>query len=298
MNIRQIEAFQAVMASGSVTRAGERLSISQPAVSQLIGQFERHCGFKLFERQGSKILPTREAEVLYGEVQRMFVGVAQIDRVASALREQSWGAMCVAGFPAITRRMIPGMICSFIQERPDAHFRVEMLRSRIVIDAVATQHADVGFSVIPGDRSEVESLLLHRLPARCILHEHHPLAGNETIHAADLTGETFVSLGPQDSSRSRIDRIFDDLNIPRRLRIEAGESETTFSFVAAGMGIAVVDPISAHNNQYREIVIRKFEPVVEFEIWLIRPKARRALNLTDAFVAHAMDQLQEFSLRF
>jgi DNA-binding transcriptional LysR family regulator len=296
LNIRQIEAFQAVMAAGSVTRAGQRMSISQPAVSQLIAQFERHCGFKLFERQGSKILPTREAEVLYGEVQRMFVGVAQIDRVASALREQSWGAMCVAGFPAITRRMIPDMICKFTETRVDAHFRVESLRSRIVIDAVATQHADIGFSVIPGDRSEVESMLLHRLPAYCILHERHPLAERETIHAADLANESFVSLGPQDSSRNKIDRIFDDLNIPRRLRIEAGESETTFSFVAAEMGVAVVDPISVHNNQYNEVVVRKFEPIVEFEIWLIRPKARRPLNLTEAFVKHALDYLGRFSV--
>jgi DNA-binding transcriptional LysR family regulator len=296
LNIRQIEAFQAVMSAGSVTRAGERLSISQPAVSQLIAQFERHCGFKLFERQGSKILPTREAEVLYGEVQRMFVRVAQIDRVASALREQSWGAMCVAGFPAITRRMIPDMICKFTEGRPDAHFRVESLRSRIVIDAVATQHADIGFSVIPGDRSEVESTLLHRLPAYCILHKRHPLAGRETIHAKDLANEPFVSLGPQDSSRNKIDRIFDDLQIPRRLRIEAGESETTFSFVAAEMGVAVVDPISVYNNQYDEVVVRKFVPAVEFDIWLIRPKARRPLNMTEAFVKHALDYLANYSV--
>ncbi len=285
------------MSTGSVTRAGERLSISQPAVSQLIAQFERHCGFKLFERQGSKIAPTREAEALYTEVQRMVVGVAQIDRVATALREQSWGALCVAGFPAITRRMIPEIVYGFMDARPDAHFRVESMRSRALIDAVAAQHADIGFSVIPGDRSEVESVLLHALRAQCILHESHPLAQKETIAAADLAGLPFVSLGPQDLSRNRIDRVFDDLKIPRHLRVEAGESETTFSFVAANKGVAVVDPISAANNQFTQVVIREFEPCVKFDLWLIRPKARRPLNLTEAFVEYALDYMAEFASR-
>ena len=295
MNVRQIEAFQAVMATGSVTRAGERMNISQPAVSQLIAQFERHCGFALFDRQGSKIAPTREAEALYAEVQRMFVGVAQIDRVASALREQSFGALCVAGFPAIARRMIPEIVCAFMSRRPEAHFRIESMRSRHLIDAVATQNADIAFSVIPGDRPEVESRLLHRLRASCILHQTHPLAGKGVIHANDLEGEAFVSLGPQDTSRNRIDRVFDNLGVKRRLRVEAGESETTFSIVAANAGVAVVDPFSATNNQYREVVVRPFEPVVEFDIWLIRPKARRPLNMTEAFVDQALAHLARFA---
>ena len=295
MNVRQIEAFRAVMTVGSVTRAGERLSISQPAVSQLIAQFERHCGFRLFERQGSKLAPTREAQALFAEVERMFVGVGQIARVATALRDQSWGALSIAAFPAIARRVVPDILWSFCRDRPDTRFRVESMRSRSLIDAVATQHVDIGFSFLPSDRPEVESTHLHRLRGLCILPAGHHLAKRPYIDAHDLAEEDFISLGPQDHSRFIIDRIFDERKIQRRMRIEAGQSETAFSFVGAGAGVAVVDPISAYNNTNPDVVIRPFSPAVEFDIWLIRPKAARSFNLVESFVAHALAELQRFA---
>ncbi|ALG72943.1 LysR family transcriptional regulator [Azospirillum thiophilum] len=295
MNVRQIEAFQAVMASGSVTRAGERLSISQPAVSQLIAQFERSCGFRLFNRQGSKITPTREAEALYNEVQRMFIGVGQIARVATALRDQNWGSVSLGAFPAIARRVLPDIVWGFCEAHPDTRFRLESMRSRSLIDAVAAQHVDFGLSILPGDRPEVVSAHLHRLRGVCILPAGHHLADRQTIHAHDLANEDFVSLGPQDHSRFMIDRVFDELKVTRRSRIEAGQSETAFSFVAAKAGVAVVDPISAFNNDDTRIVVRRFEPTVEFDIWLIRPKAARSFNLVDSFVSFTLERLDLFA---
>jgi len=295
MNVRQIEAFRAVMTTGSVTRAGERLSISQPAVSQLIAQFERHCGFRLFERQGSKLAPTREAQALFSEVERMFVGVGQIARVATALRDQTWGALSIAAFPAIARRVLPEIIWSFCQARLDTRFRFESMRSRSLIDAVAAQHVDVGFSILPGDRPEVESTHLHRLRGLCIMPSEHRLARAACVQAEDLAEADFISLGPQDHSRFMIDRLFEERKISRRLRLEVGQSETAFSFVAAGAGIAIVDPISAYNNTDARITARPFEPAVEFDIWLIRPKAARSFNLIERFVEHALTQLQDFT---
>ncbi|MBC5767247.1 LysR substrate-binding domain-containing protein [Ramlibacter albus] len=297
-NARQIEAFQAVMATGSVTRASERLNVTQPAVSQLIAQFERQCGFRLFERHGGKLAPTREAHALYAEVERMFLGVRQIMRVAAALRDHSWGVVSIAAFPAIARRVIPDIIWSFCENKPDTRFRIESMRSRGLIDAVATQQVDIGLSVLPGDRPEVESTRIHRLRGLCILPATHRLRKAKAVRPEDLAGEEFISLGPQDHSRFMIDRIFDERKIERRIRIEVGQSETAFTFVGAGAGVAVVDPISVYNNSDERIVARPFEPAVEFDVWLIRPRASHASNLVEGFVAHAMKQLDDLAKVF
>lgn len=289
--IRQIEAFQAVMVTGSVTRAAASLSVSQPAVSQLIADFERHCGFQLFERKGGKVVPTREAEALFVEVQRMFVGVGQIARVATSIRDKRWGALSIAAFPAIARRVVPEIVWKFCEERPDTHFRIESMRSRSLIDAVAARHVDLGISILPGDRPEVESIHLHRLRGLCIMPPSHPLAERATIHASDLDGEDFISLGPQDRSRFMIDRIFEDLKIERRMRLEVGQSETAFSLVAANAGVAIVDPISAYNNRDIKVAARRFEPAVEFDVWLIRPKSGRHLKLAEVFLNFLISDL-------
>jgi DNA-binding transcriptional LysR family regulator len=295
MNVRQIEAFRAVMTAGSVTRAGERLSISQPAVSQLLAQFERSCGFKLFERQAGKFSPTREAQALFLEVERVYVGISQITRTAAAIRDQRWGALSIAAFPAIARRLIPDILWSFLHTRPEVQCRIESMRSRSLIDAVATQHVDIGFSILPGDRSEVESTRLHGLRGLCIMPIGHRLASKASIDAQDLHNEDFVSLGPQDHSRFIVDRVFDESKVACRSRIEVGQSETAISFVAAGAGVAVIDPISTYNLNDPRVVLRRFEPLVEFDVWLIRPKAARPSNLVEGFVLHALQQLQDFA---
>lgn len=58
MNFKQVEAFRAVMLSGSMTAAAEALHTSQPNISRLIAQLERLNGFSLFERIGSRLVPT------------------------------------------------------------------------------------------------------------------------------------------------------------------------------------------------------------------------------------------------
>ena len=68
LKIRQIEAFKAVVETGSVTAASKRLSLTQPAVSKLIAYLERSVGMKLFERARGRLQATPEAEIFYQHV--------------------------------------------------------------------------------------------------------------------------------------------------------------------------------------------------------------------------------------
>lgn len=65
INLRQVEAFRAVMQSGSITAAAELMSVTQPAVSRLIKYFESRIGFALFTREKGRIRPTAEAFSLF-----------------------------------------------------------------------------------------------------------------------------------------------------------------------------------------------------------------------------------------
>src|SRR3546814_3006439 len=68
MNLRQLEAFRAVMVTRSITQAAQSMHLSQPAVSKLIADLEYAIGFKLFVRtKGSALTVTPEAEYFYHE---------------------------------------------------------------------------------------------------------------------------------------------------------------------------------------------------------------------------------------
>ncbi len=294
MKVRQLEAFQAVVLTGSVTAAAERMSVSQPAVSQLLSQLERTCGFKLFDRRGGKILPTRDAEALYREVRRLFVNVDRIARVATAIKEQNWGSLRIGAFPALARCIIPEIVLGFHEAHPGARFHIQSMRSRTVIDAVAGQNIDLAISSLAGDRSEVESIHIHTMRAVCLLPAQHRLAARPAIHARDLEGEDFISLGLQDSSKSIVDRIFDQLNVHRNIVIESGQSEPIYSFVAAKAGVSVVDPLCVYNqdglNDPR-VAVRAFVPQIDFGVWLIRPKSGREYGILGSFERHLINSL-------
>ncbi|MEZ0606109.1 LysR substrate-binding domain-containing protein [Paraburkholderia sp. IW21] len=291
MNVRQLEAFQAAMTAGSLTAAAGLLGVSQPAISQLIGQLERSCGFDLFTRAGTKMRPTREADVLYAEVQRMFIGVGRVANVAKALRDQTWGAVSVAAFPVFTRRALPEIVTTFCVNRPDVRFSIDSMRSRSLIDAVATQQIDLGFSILPGDRPEVDSQYVCSLRGVCILPIGHRLSAKRLIHAKDLDGENFVALGPNDHSRFLLDKIFEEANTTRRIQIEVGQSETACALVANGVGVAVVDPISVYNNVSPNFVARAFEPVMTFDLWIIKSKTARPFALIETFSEFALQTI-------
>lgn len=295
MYIRQLEAFKAVMTMGSVSRAAELLCISQPAVSQLINQLELYCGFPLFERKGKRLHHTREAEALLVEVEAMFTGVNRVARVAAALREQKWGALTIGAFPAIARRVLPKIVADYASERANVVFHLQSMRSRSLIDAVASHQLDFAVSFIPGDRDEIESIPLQTLKAVCILPVGHALSEQKIIQAQDLAGEPFVSLGPQDQSRMLIDKIFDDLQVSRKMQIETGQSETACSFVALGAGVSVVDPISAAGCKEGELIVKPFEPDITFNIWLIRQRMPVKSTVVDHFIQFMSERLSAVS---
>jgi len=73
MRLRHIELFHAIYTTGSITNAAKMLHISQPSVSKVLTHAELQLGFHLFERIKGKLIPTKEAEILFGEVDKIYL---------------------------------------------------------------------------------------------------------------------------------------------------------------------------------------------------------------------------------
>ena len=85
MNFKQVEAFRAVMMTRSMTTAAGLLHTSQPNVSRWIALLEKTLGFVLFQRVGTRIIPTPEAEAFYADVERAFIGLESLNDSASSI---------------------------------------------------------------------------------------------------------------------------------------------------------------------------------------------------------------------
>lgn len=285
MNQRQLEAFHAVMLSGSVTAAAERLHLSQPAVSRLISDLERSVGFRLFQRtKGSPLRATPEAESFHLEVERSFLGIEALSRVANDIRTARSGNLRIACLPALATGFLPEVIRDFLAAYPTIRVNLQSRSSTTVRQWVAAQQFDVGLATPSQNTTGLTMETFLSLPGVCVLPPGHRLKRKQVITPRDLAGEAFVSLALEDPSRAKIDRVFDDAQVERDLRIETQYAMTIGGFVMRGVGCAILNPVSARDFLAHGVVVRRFEPEIRFEYMLCTPEHRLPSKVALAFI--------------
>lgn len=295
MNVRQIEAFRAVMEAGGVTAAAERLRITQPAVSKLIIELERSTRLVLFVRKKRRLVPTQEAQLLFEEIERVFLGVDRIGRYATELREVKTGRAHIACLPGLGVSLVPTVIAQMAADMPAAHLTLHVRSSSMIVDWLLGQRVDLGISLVPVDHPsvEIESLVCTR--AVCVLPRGHTLAARSEISPGDLQGQSFISLRRDDAAAEMINRILDDSGTLRNVALETNLSEVACRLVRAGAGISVVDPFTA--AQFGdEIVVRPFVPPARFEVFLLFPAFRPRSKLLESFLFRLRAAVAPFAI--
>jgi DNA-binding transcriptional LysR family regulator len=295
MNVRQIETFRAVMEAGSVTAAAERLRITQPAVSKLIMELERSTRLALFVRKKRRLVPTQEAQLLYEEIERVYLGVDRIRRYATELREVKTGRAHIACLPSLGLSLMPVVIAQMAADIPAAHLTLHVRSSSRIVDWLLGQRVDLGISLVPVDHPSVEIESLVRTKAVCVLPRGHPLAARSRITPGDLQGQSFISLRRDDDAAEMINRILDDNGVVRKAALETNLSEVACRLVRAGAGVSIVDPFTAARFG-DEIDVRSFEPPARFEVFLLFPAFRPRSQLLESFLTRLRAAVAPFAI--
>lgn len=287
MNLRQLEAFRAVMMAGSVTNAGQSLHLSQPAVSRLIADLERSVGFKLFERvKGSTPIATPEGAALFQEVERSFAGLQVLRQAALDIRNVRTGNLRIVCLPALANSFIPAVIKTFRQVSPDVKIQLQTRSSSTVRLWVATQQFDMGLATPGSDVHGVKAKLFMRSPGVCVLPQNHPLTAKDRIVPADLRDEPFISLSIEDPVREKVDRIFVEAAVTRNIVVETQFAVTICGLISQGLGCGIVSAASVVGYLPPGCVVRRFEPAIEFQYMLYLPSHRPPSRIAASFLEH------------
>ncbi|MEF2074719.1 LysR substrate-binding domain-containing protein [Consotaella aegiceratis] len=268
-NVRQIEAFNAVMKSGSVTKAAESLFVSQPAVSKLVHAFELSCGFPLFSRATGRLVPTPEARLLFVETERLETGVVRVQKAAETIRDLERGEVSVVAFPGISMHLVPRAAARFLQDRSEVRLSLLTRTSRSIEDAILSRSADFGISLIPTDHPALRCERFHDVSMICALPAGHPLAQQKRISFSALSKERLVALGRDDLSYQLIASAFEKAGVEFKATTEVQMADAACAMVSAGYGIAVITSLMAVRAPDPAIVFRPLESPVIKPMWLI-----------------------------
>ena len=280
---RHLEVFHAVVRSGSVTAAALVLHTSQPTVSRELARLEQQLGFALFDRASGRLRPTARGLALYDEVERSQVGLTRILARAESLQRLSEGRLAVACLPALAHALLPGACGRFARDHPEVGIRITPLESPQLEDALATQQHDLG--LVEHDRAP-PGTRLHPLFAGeevCVLPAGHPLLERTVLTPADFADQRFLSLAADDPYRGQVDAVFREHGVPRRLVIETASAVSLCSLVQAGLGVAIINPLTALACAGQGLEVRRFSVSIAFQVALVLPEQRPSTPLTARF---------------
>lgn len=282
-NIRQIEAFNAVMRTGSVTEAAAALHVSQPAVSKLLRAFEEGCGFALFERRAGRLSPTGDARRLHAETERLGAGLARVARTARAIRDLERGELSVVGYPALSLRLLPTAAARFLAERPGTRMALATRPSRGIAEAMLPRSADLGFSLVRSEDPGIACSAFTRSALVCALPPGHPLVAGPEVALADLARLPLIALGPDDLSMQVIRDAFARAGLEMQVGLEAEMAESACTLVRAGLGPALVPALCAAGWRSDEVVFRPIRPSASQQVWCYTRSGAGPQPLADRF---------------
>lgn len=284
VNIREIEIFRVVMQEGQISRAAHRLNIAQPAVSKYIAQLERRLGLQLFLRRGGRIMPTPEATALYGQVDRVFHSLDQVERFMADLAGQRRGHLAVACLPLLSLMVAPDAVAAFARARPDVSITLQTRSSARIVEWVAARQLDLGVGLHFARHAGVVAEPLVKLELFCALPPDDPLAARAVIEVGDLEGRDLITLSNHDRTQIALEALLDRHRISPRRRIEVFWTSVAAELAARGVGIALVDQLTASRLPAGAIALRPFRPMLSLDLHLFWPEHWPVSALAQSFI--------------
>ena len=290
---RQIEAFAAVMQTGSIVAAAAQIHISQPSVSRLIQDLQAELGFELFHKRGRGVAPTAAARALYAEVERSFSGLDRITAVARRIGSGFGDAVAFGSIYAAAFDLTHAAMAQLKDEVPSASASLRVQTTATLIDWTRRGIVDLALVNPLGDLRDVEVVVERELACVCLLPRGHPLAADgKAIDLQRLFDETLIL--PDEAT---LTALIPDSEVRNQLQERAWLNVQIWFAVATavehGLGIGLADPISASFfARNRRVVSRPLRQRLPYRLALIRQPASSQSDLA-ATLAQILRSLLE-----
>lgn len=296
LNLRQIEAFRATLASGSITGASQLLNVSQPSVSRLISDLESRLGFKLFVRKHRGMMPTEEARIFYAQVERSFLGLAELDALAREIRDHARPRVVFGSTAAVSLEFVPEVIADC--RKVDSKIQLETLVSSTdhMIDHVRSGRVSLAIISPFEEPKEVDILFTHSVDYVAIMKRNHSFAksADNILDVRDYPDMDLI-IPPRAFVVSKLGSELRGQEIVERARVSVDASFAAAAMARQGMGVALIDPFTARFFKMdRQLVIKPLFSPPRFNLAVIQPTKFSGGDVQHAIVEMIVTKLRAY----
>jgi DNA-binding transcriptional LysR family regulator len=242
IKLHHLRYFVAVAEELHFGRAAARLHIAQPGLSQQIQEFERALGVRLLDRTRRRVELTAAGSTLLEEGRR---ALAHVDRAIEQARRTGRGEvgrLTLATIGSAAYNVLPQALREYRKRYPEVELVLREMSTPAQANALRSGEIDVGFLRLPADTGGLVVQVVRTEGMGVFLPRWHPLASRRRLPLTALAGEPLIVFpaAPRPSWADFVIRACRDAGFEPEVVQEAMESATVVSFVAAGVGVAMV----------------------------------------------------------
>ena len=240
MDLRQLEIIRAIADTGSFTAAGEKLHVSQSAISRQILLLEEELGEPVFHRIGRRIRITPAGESLLQLSNRVFQDLDETVSAISDKQESLRGTMRLVGGMTVCLYVFPALLAEVRRAHPNLDLKITVGSAERSIAMLRSGAGDLGLITLPVEASDLVSVPVLREELLLITYPAHPLAKKRQITPADLTRQPFILFETGSITRRIVDEFFMRERIGAEIVMETENVEIIKAMVRHGLGISII----------------------------------------------------------
>lgn len=241
MDLASLNAFIAIAETGSFSLAGERLHLTQPAISKRIAGLEQQLKVRLFDRLGREINLTEAGRALLPRAYQILGVLDDTRRALSNLSGEVTGRLTLATSHHIGLHRLPPLLRAFTRAHPQVALDIQFLDSEVAYEEVLHGRAELAvITLAPETREPVRAVGVWDDPLDFVAAPEHPLACIGPVTLADVARHPAVFPGGNTFTHHIVRRLFEAEGLTPNIGMSTNYLETIKMMVSIGLAWSVL----------------------------------------------------------
>ncbi len=241
MDLANLNAFIAIAEAGSFSEAGERLHLTQPAVSKRIAGLEQQLNVRLFDRIGREVSLTEAGRALLPRAYQILNVLDDTRRALTNLNGEISGRLTLATSHHIGLHRLPPLLRAFTRAHPQVALDIQFLDSEVAYEEVLHGRAELAvITLAPETRPPVAATAIWDDVLDFVAAPEHPLARNGTVSLSDVARHPAVFPGDNTFTHHIVRRLFEAQGLKPNIGMSTNYLETIKMMVSIGIAWSVL----------------------------------------------------------
>jgi DNA-binding transcriptional LysR family regulator len=291
MDIHQLRVFASVYKNRSFSKASQDLHLTQPTISNHIKALEDEFECRLFDRMGRTIIPTKEAEVLYGQSIEIIQKADALSDALGDLKKETSGKLIIGASTIPGVYLMPRIMTEFQKKYPAISFQILIADSGGIIEGISKHDLLLG---IVGAKLGNEQIDYMPFVEDELIVVSAPLkTGKSSVTLKELIAFPMVLREEGSGTRKEAEKFLESEGITfEDIKVAGifGSTDAVKQAVKAGLGISILSKFSvADELEYKLLEEIKLTDIqMKRRFYIVTHKKRTLPRLYDIFLKHIL----------